>query len=148
MLHPRAWLTLGTGLLTVATWACSDEPQTLGTAAGPSGTSTGQGGDGAAGPSTTTGSSMGGSSQGGNGQGADDPDHLPYEVCATPSSGYPAGPYGNDLGDVLTPVGMQGWTTANATQRIDGEPFGDVAMADIRANYPNSFVMLHLAAMF
>ncbi len=129
--------------LAAASVACGDDESTLGV------TSSGPGGNGQGG------AAQGGSAMGGSGQGAAGPGGAgtgagsgTYEVCANPSVSYPAGPYGNEPGDVFEPLAMSGWTTENPTQRIDNEPFGAFTMDELRAAHPESFVMLHLAAMF
>lgn len=130
--------------LAAASVACGDDESTLGvTSSGPGGN--GQGGAAQGGSASNA---MGGSGQGAAGPGGAGAGSGTYEVCANPSVPYPAGPYGNEPGDVFEPLAMQGWTSANPTQRIDNEPFGAFTMDALRAAHPESFVMLHLAAMF
>ena len=130
--------------------ACGDDEDTGASSPSGPGAGTGASGGETAGNPTSGGNGQGGNGVGGNAQGGSGASGGagPYQVCNDPPVGYPAGPYGFNLGDVFEPLELAGWTNPNPTQRIDNETFGAYTMDDMRTQHPSTFVMLHLSGMF
>jgi hypothetical protein len=136
------WLFGVSGALAAGALACSDD-NTVPPLGGPTGT-----GGGAAGMGGSASAGMGGagaSGGGGNGSGGGAAGHLPYAVCDEPPATYPAGPYGDEMGDTLAPLALQGWVNADGSDLANTAPFVPFTTEDLRqAGSPH--VLLHLAA--
>jgi hypothetical protein len=135
MARRALWLASST-VLAFASLSCGDDDGTTESA------STGSGGAGASG-STSSASGGGGPGSGGGGTGSGGA--TSYQVCDNPPPNYPEGPYGNEVGDTLPLLQLQGYANPGGDQLATDGTFGAFSTDDIRqAGSPH--VMIHLAA--
>lgn len=122
-----AWLGIPTLALSVG---CGDETDDVSGATGAGGSATSTSSAGGA-TSTSVSGSGGGGGSGVGGQ----------------QAGYPAGPYGNEVGETIAYFEMDGYHNPAADALATSGTFGDLSMLDIKQS-GSPFVLLHLAAMF
>ncbi len=73
--------------------------------------------------------------------------HASDSDCADSVSGYPAGPYGNKMGETLANITFRGYFAPNATAGLaSSNPFGEVTLEQVRAS--GAKYMLALASPY
>ncbi len=123
----------------LATASCSDSTRPVVRGTGP-------GVGGAGGNGTTTSAAGGaGAGDGMGGAGGEIVGGPQFAVCDDPPAGYPSGPYGNEVGDTLALLDLQGWANTDGEGLANEEPFGPFGTEAIRS-VGTTHVMLHLAA--
>jgi hypothetical protein len=120
------------GVASVLLLACGGEEPAGGTGSG----SPGSGGSGAgsnAGASSTEGGAGGAGASIGSG--------------GTPDGGYPAGPYGVEVGDTIENLLWEGYVNDDAQGLANTEPFVDYSMDAVRQS-GKSLAFVHFGAVF
>jgi hypothetical protein len=109
--------------------------------AGASGAASGAGGQGAtaSGGNGTGGDAAGGGATGGDGSGG--------QGTGGVAAGYPAPPYGVEVGDTMANLQWEGYVNDDAQGLANSEPFVDYSMNDVRQS-GKEYALIHMAAVF
>lgn len=99
----------------------------------------GAGASGSGGLAQTGGTGAGGAAVGGTGGGFDAGSDAPVDPGP-----YPAGPYGNAVGDTVANLAWEGYVNLDASASSDTLPYGDYSTDDMRKS-GKSYGLIHIA---
>lgn len=98
-----------------------------------------------AGGSTNAGGGVGNGAANGAGGAAGEPSGGGAFGVGGAGAAYPAGPYGNQLGDVLPNIELEGYLSTETTGLAYQAPFQSLTFADVRQNTDKTHALIHVS---